>query len=145
MKRSFVRVMAAAALLAIGYTAGRATAPAGAVQAQGTRVFEMRTYVTPEGKLPNLNTRFREHTMRLFTKHGMTNIGYWTPMDAPASQNTLVYLIAHESREAAKKSWDAFRADPDWQKVRNESEAGGPIVSNIQSMFLTPTDYSQIK
>src|SRR6266498_318485 len=85
------------------------------------RVFEMRTYTTNEGKLDALLARFRDHTTRLFEKHGMTNIGYWVPKDEPLSKNTLVYILAYPSREAAKKSWDAFRSDPDWQKVQKES------------------------
>ena len=75
----------------------------------------------------------------------MTNIGYWVPQDEPLHNNTLIYIIAHPSREAAKKSWDAFRADPEWQKVQKESEANGKIVSNVVSVFMDPTDYSQLK
>src|SRR2546423_598962 len=97
------------------------------------RVFEMRTYTCKEGKLPDLQARFRNHTMRIFEKHGMSNIGYWVPQDPPLSQNTLVYIIAHQSREAAKANWDAFRADPEWQKVQKESEAAGKIVDHVDS------------
>src|SRR6266567_8977354 len=82
------------------------------VQAQNKRVFELRTYRTLPGRLPALQARFRDHTTQLFEKHGMTNIGYWTPQDAPASDNTLIYVIAHASRDAAKKNWDDFRNDP---------------------------------
>lgn len=110
-----------------------------------SRVFELRTYTTNEGKLPALQTRFREHTVAIFKKHGMTSIGYWVPQDAPRSQNTLIYIIAHESREQAKKNWDAFRADPEWQKVQKESEAGGKIVTKVESVYMDPTDYSKIK
>jgi NIPSNAP len=109
------------------------------------RVFELRTYTAPEGKLADLHARFRDHTMRIFQRHGMTSIGYWTPQDAPMSQNTLVYVVAHPSREAAKKSWDAFRNDPEWKKVASESQVNGPIVSKIESVFLDSTDYSPIK
>jgi hypothetical protein len=109
------------------------------------RVFEIRTYTTHPGKLDALNARFRNHTVTLFQKHGMTNVGYWTPLDAPMAENTLIYVLAHSSREAAKKSWDAFRKDPDWVKARTESEAQGPIVAKLESVFLTPTDYSAIK
>lgn len=109
------------------------------------RVFELRTYTTVEGRLPNLQARFRDHTTKLFEKHGMTNIGYWTPMDAPQSSNTLVYLLAHESREAAKKSWDAFRNDPEWTKVRTESEKDGKINNKVESVYLSPTDFSKMR
>lgn len=109
------------------------------------RVFELRTYVSKEGKLDNLLARFRGHTVRLFEKHGMENIGYWVAADAPASQTTLIYVLAHKSREAAAASWDAFRKDPDWVKARTESEANGAIVDKVTSVFMTPADFSKIK
>jgi len=109
------------------------------------RVFEMRTYTTVDGRLDALLTRFRDHTTKLFEKHGMTNIGYWVPQDAPLSKNTLVYVLAYPSREAAKKSWDAFRADPVWQKAQKESEVSGKIVDHVVSVFMDPTDFSKIK
>ena len=134
------------ALLMVGFAAGRLTSPASVAHAQANRVFELRTYTTNEGKLPTLQARFRDHTTRLFTKHGMTNIGYWTPQDAPLSQNTLIYVIAHSSRDAAKKSWADFRADPDWQKAAAASEVNGKILSKSpESVFMDPTDYSPIK
>jgi hypothetical protein len=108
-------------------------------------VFEIRTYTTNEGKLDALNARFRNHTTAIFKRHGMENIGYWVPQDAPLSQNTLIYIIAHESREQAKKNWAAFGADPEWVKVRGESEANGKIVSKVESVFVDPVDYSPIK
>src|SRR5687768_7024267 len=118
------------ALLTIGAAAGRSVGSDASLNAQAkTRVFELRTYTAPEGKLGDLHKRFRDHTLRLFQKHGMTNIVYLSPQDAPLSQNTLVYLLAHESREAAKKSWDGFRSDPEWKKVASESQVNGPITS----------------
>jgi hypothetical protein len=113
-------------------------------QEQG-RVFELRTYTTYEGKLPALLARFRDHTTRIFEKHGMQNIGYWVPQDSPRSGNTLIYLLAHRDREAAKKSWEAFRNDPEWVKVRTESEAAGKIVLKVESEFLSPTDFSKLR
>jgi NIPSNAP len=132
--------------LAIGYVLGAAfhSAPAAGAQA-GPRIFEIRTYYAHEGKLDALHARFRNHTVRLFAKHGMTNIGYWTPHEGPLAGNTLIYILAHANRDAAKKSWDAFRADPEWQKARSESEAGGAIVSKIDSVFMQATDYSPLK
>ena len=109
------------------------------------RYFEMRTYHAPEGKLDALHARFRDHTTKLFEKHGMVNIGYWTPAESPLSKNTLIYIVAHKSRDAAKKSWDAFRADPEWIKARDASEVGGKIVAKVESVFLDPTDYSPVK
>ncbi len=106
------------------------------------RVYEMRTYYTLEGRLPNLLARFRDHTTRLFEKHGMTNVGYWVPKDKP---NTLIYLLSFPSVEAAKASWDAFRKDPDWIKARDASEASGKIVEKVESVYMTPTDFSKLK
>ena len=108
-------------------------------------MFELRTYTCNEGKLPDLLARFRNHTTKLFEKHGMTNVAYWVPQDAPASQNTLIYVISHASREAAKKNWDDFRNDPEWQKVQKESEANGKIVSKVDSVFMGATDFSPMK
>jgi hypothetical protein len=113
--------------------------------APGGKVFEMRTYTAMPGKLDALNTRFRDHTIRLFKKHGMTNIGYWVPQDEPRHSNTLIYVLSHESREAATKSWAAFRADPEWQKASKESELNGKIVEKVESVFMDATDYSPIK
>ena len=109
------------------------------------RIFEIRTYTTEPGKLPDLLKRFRDHTTKLFEKHGMTNVGYWTPADEPRSGDTLIYVLAHQSRAAAAKSWDAFRKDPDWIKARDASEVGGKIVAKVDSVFANPTDFSAIK
>src|SRR5262245_42228719 len=85
---------------------------------QSMRVFEIRTYTAAEGKLDALNARFRNHTLALFEKHGMTSVGYFEPQDAPLKENTLIYILAHPSREAAARNWQAFRGDPEWQKVK---------------------------
>jgi hypothetical protein len=114
--------------------------------AKDSRCFEMRTYYAAPGKLEALNARFRDHTCALFKKHGMENIGYWIPADKDkGAENTLVYLIAHKSREEAKKSWAAFIADPVWKKAQQESEVNGKLVEKIESVFLSATDYSPIK
>ena len=129
-----------------GFVAGHLAQPARAT-AQGAdyRVFELRKYTAPEGKLGELEARFRNHTIRIFNKHNMTSVGYWVPQDAPDSQNTLIYILAHPSREAAKKNWADFQADPEWQKVNTESQVNGRIVSKVESTFLDPLDFSQIK
>lgn len=106
------------------------------------KIYELRTYTTHEGKLDDLHKRFADHTMALFEKHGMENIGYWTPVD---KENTLIYIIAHESREAAEASWEAFRNDPVWQKAYEESRQDGPIVEKVESVFMTSTDFSPMK
>jgi len=115
------------------------------VAAQSPRVFELRVYHCLPGRLPALQARFRDNTMRIFTKHHMTNIAYWTPQDDPQKDNTLIYVIAHESREAAKKNWADFGADPEWRQVAKASEADGKIVEKIDSTFMDATDYSPMK
>lgn len=107
------------------------------------RVYEMRTYTTHPGRLPALNKRFRDHTMKLFEKHGMQNESYYVPTDPKLAENTLIYIISHESEDAAKKSWDGFRKDPDWIKARDASEADGKIVLKVESVFMKKTDYSK--
>ncbi|HSH95585.1 MAG TPA: NIPSNAP family protein [Roseimicrobium sp.] len=114
------------------------------------RAFELRTYTATPGKLDDLHARFRDHTVRLFEKHGMTNIGYWTPMkDQPGASDTLIYIIAHKSKEGAAAGFKAFGADPDWQAARKASEekAGGSLTikGGVKSLFMNPTDYSTIK
>ena len=139
----------AATLLLAGFTAGsfltaRFMRPVEA-NAAANRVYELRTYHTPEGRLPALEKRFRDHTMRIFEKHGMKNVGYWIPQDGPAHSNTLVYIISHDSREAAKANWSAFGADPEWKKVASESQADGKLVEKLESVYMDPTDYSPVK
>jgi hypothetical protein len=113
--------------------------------AAADRFFELRTYTTHPGKLPDLERRFRDHTTRIFEKHGMTNIGYWRPQDPPLSENTLIYVLAYPSREARDQAWAAFRDDPEWQAVRTASEANGPIVQGVVSVFMDPSDFSKIR
>jgi hypothetical protein len=140
-------MFAAYSMLLVGLGAGLGGwARDAALQAQSAgRVFELRTYTAPDGKLGELHARFRNHTMRIFERHGMTNVVYLSPQDAPLSQNTLVYLLAHKSREGAKVSWAAFANDPEWKKVSTESQVNGKIVAKVESVFLNPTDYSPMK
>ncbi len=107
-----------------------------------TTVYELRVYHTYEGKLDELLRRFRDHTMKLFEKHGIKNVAYWTPTDDPFKGKTLFYIIAHPSREAATANWKSFGDDPEWQSVRDKSEANGKIVEKVDSTFLTLTDFS---
>ena len=109
------------------------------------RVFELRTYTTKPGRLDALHARFANHTIALLERHGMTNIGYFVPQDAPLAENTLIYVLAHDSREAAKASWAAFVADPEWPKVRDASIQDGEIIESIESVFMDATDYSMLK
>jgi len=113
-----------------------------ASSATGTEVFELRAYTTYEGKLDELLKRFREHTTALFERHGIKNVAYWTPTDEPLKSKTLIYLLKHPSREAAAANWKAFQDDPEWQQVRNKSEAAGKIVEKVESTFMALTDFS---
>jgi hypothetical protein len=121
-----------------------ATAPV-AAQSAGGPVYELRIYTAVEGKLPALIARFRDHTLKVFAKYGMESVGYWVPADPPKSQNTLYYILKHKSREAAAASWAAFRKDPDWVVAQKASEADGKIVDKVESMFMSPTDFSKLK
>ena len=150
-RKRLLLILFVIAVFAFGFVAGRSSHPhaiatAAVARPEGqARVFELRTYTANEGKLDVLQARFRNHTLKLFEKHGMTNIGYWVPEDAPLAPNTLVYIIAHPSREAAKKNWAEFRGDPEWQKVKAESEAAGQLVSKIDSVYMRATDYSALR
>ena len=109
------------------------------------RVFELRTYHAPKGKLDALNARFRNHTTKLFEKHGMKNVIYLTPLDPAKQETDLVYLVSHATREAADANWKAFIDDPEWKKAHAESEKDGKLVDKIEREYLIPTDYSPIK
>ena len=138
MKRIILAVVAGIALVGVGYAAG-------ANMERADRFFEMRTYYTNPGKMPALHARFKDHTTKLFEKHGMTNIGYWSPSTGENAENTLVYILAYPSKEAREKSWKAFGDDPDWKKAKADSEKDGVLVSKVVSVFMSPTEYSAIK
>lgn len=115
--------------------------------AKAPRVFELRDYTASPGNLGRLNARFRDHTVKLFAKHGMTNFGYWNLMGGQSGSDTrLLYLLAHASTEAAKASFKAFGDDPKWKEAHaaSEKDAGGPLTAQggVKSTFLVPTDYS---
>jgi hypothetical protein len=141
-RRGIIIFIAIAGIFVVGFWVGSEKAARGSSK---ERVFELRTYTANEGKLTALEARFRDHTMKIFEKHGMKSVGYWIPMDAPASQNTLIYILSFPDREAAKKSWAAFRDDPEWKKVQQESEVNGKLVEKVDSVFMEATDYSPIK
>jgi hypothetical protein len=109
---------------------------------QNSTVYELRVYHTYEGKLDDLLRRFREHTTKLFERHGMKNVGYWTPTEEPLKGKTLIYILEHPSREAATTNWKAFRDDPEWKSVRDKSEENGKIVEKAESTFMVLTDFS---
>jgi hypothetical protein len=132
-------------LTALSFVAGCLLTRQFTAHAENSRVFELRVYHTYPGRLTALQTRFREHTVTIFNKHHMTSIGYWVPQDSPQNENTLIYILAHESRDSAKKNWAEFVADPEWQQVAKASEADGKIVEKIDSTYMNPADFSQIQ
>jgi hypothetical protein len=139
MRSNLLSVLSVAAIgvamFAVGFLAGQENKV-------NTSVYELRTYTTEPGRLPALHKRFKDHTIKLFEKHGMKNGMYWVPTE---EDNKLIYVVEHESREAAEKSWSAFRNDPDWKKVAAESEADGKIVAKVDRVFMRVVDYSPVK
>lgn len=125
-----------------GVFAGSAFQSWSVARAQGQRVYELRTYTPAEGKLQDLHKRFRDHTLRIFKKHGMENVIYLAPQDPPLKDSTLIYIISHANRDQAKKNWAEFGADPEWQKVAAESGIGRV---KVDSIYADPTDYSPMK
>jgi hypothetical protein len=129
---------------AVGVVAYSAGYTRGEEKKAAPRVYELRTYTTEPGRLPALHARFRDHTIKLFEKHGMQNGMYWVPTDEKLKDNTLIYVVSHASQDAAAKSWEAFINDPDWKKVRDASEADGKIVAKVERQYMVLTDYSPV-
>ena len=107
-----------------------------------TTVYELRVYHAAAGKLTELLARFRDHTLKLFEKHGIKSVAYWTPVDEPEKSNTLIYVLQHPNREAAAGNWKSFQDDPEWKSVKEKSEANGKLVDKIESTYLSLTDFS---
>ncbi|HWJ55371.1 MAG TPA: NIPSNAP family protein [Vicinamibacterales bacterium] len=135
-----LKILAAAVLVMSGYGIGRASQPAAPAH-----IYELRTYTAAEGKLDAVNARFRDNTRRIFDRHNMKSVGYWLPTEGDKAGTTLIYILEHPSREEARKNWAEFSADPEWQKVKAESEKDGRIVAKAESVFMSATDYSPIK
>ena len=141
MKTTLLLIVASVLAVAASSSAGLLP-----VTDSNQRVFELRTYHTPPGKMPALHARFRDHSIALLERHGMKVVGFWVPTDADkGSADTLVYVLAHQSRAAADASWAAFRADPEWVKVKAESEKDGSLTTKVESVYMSPTDYSPMK
>ena len=104
-------------------------------------VYELRLYHVNEGKMDALKARFYNHTDSIFKRHNMKSVGYWSPEDAPSSQSLFIYILEHPSRQEGEKNWAAFQADPEWQKVKAESETHGPLVDHIDRYFMDPTSF----
>jgi hypothetical protein len=132
---SAVPLLPMAGLAALREQKAETGSPSGAV-------YELRVYHAYEGKLEDLLRRFREHTTKLFEKHGIKNVAYWVPVDEPLKGKTLIYILAHPSREAATANWQAFRDDPEWVRVRDKSEENGKLVEKVDSTFMVLTDFS---
>ncbi len=106
-------------------------------------IYELRIYTALPGKQEAMLSRFRDHTTRLFEKHEMRNIGYWTNY-AGGRYGELVYLLAFEDVAQRERAWNAFSADPEWRDAYDESERDGPIVSHSENRLLAPTDFSPL-
>jgi hypothetical protein len=130
---------------AAGFARAADDKPATPAAAAGKdRFFEMRTYVAAEGKFEALQSRFRDHTNGLFRKHGIEVVGYWVPTD-PKMKDTLVYILVFPNKEAREAAWKAFGTDPEWKKALAESEKDGKLTKKVESVYMTPTDYSPMK
>jgi hypothetical protein len=140
-RRTLLQTLPVASLLPAAAWAA-ASHPEFSSEQTASTVYELRVYHCFEGKLPDLLKRFREHTTKLFEKHGIKNVAYWTALDEPAKSNTLIYVLMHPSREAAAANWKAFQADPEWLDVRDKSEANGKIVEKVDSTYMAKTDFS---
>lgn len=134
-----IRRMFATSLLVMGCLTLPALAQA---QMDDGPVYELRTYTATPGNLDNLLTRFRDHTMRIFEKHGMTNVAYWVPLDPELADDTLIYILRHDSMAAAQASWRAFGSDPEWQEVNEASNRNGPILDSVVRQYMSMTDFS---
>ena len=113
--------------------------------AQNQKVFELRTYQATPGNLGNLHARFRDHTTRIFRKHGMEIVGFWSPTSEEERDDILVYLLAHDSQDAADASWQAFGSDPEWASVAEESNKNGQILAGVERKYMVATDYSPMR
>jgi hypothetical protein len=108
----------------------------------GETVYELRIYHAAPGKLDDLLARFRDHTMKIFERHGMKSVAYWTPVDEPQKGNTLIYILQHPSRAAATANWKSFQDDAEWKSVKAKSEENGTLVEKVDSTFMRMTDFS---
>jgi hypothetical protein len=139
VKLSYVLSFLCGAAVMLGFNTLRAS------NAQSHHVYELRLYHVNAGKLDALKARFRDHTDAIFRRHNMKSIGYWSPEDPPDSQNLFIYILEHPSRQEAEKNWAAFQADPEWQKVKADSETNWKLADHIDHYFLDPTSFSALK
>jgi hypothetical protein len=133
------KIIVAIVLILSGFAVGRASQPAPA------HIYELRTYTAADGKLDSVVARFRDNTIRIFNRHHMKSVGYWLPTEGDKAGKTLIYILEHANHEDALKNWAEFNTDPEWQKVKAESEKDGKIVTNAERVFMSATDFSPIK
>jgi NIPSNAP protein len=140
LKPAYVLCLFSGALVMLGFSTLR-----GSSAPPSNHVYELRMYHVNAGKMDALIARFGDHTDAIFKRHNMKSIGFWRPEDAPHSQNLFVYVLEHPSREEARKNWAAFQADPEWKKVKADSETNGALANHIDSYFMDPTGFSALK
>ena len=138
-RRTLLQAIPAAAVLPASLWAA---ARQGGSNSGADGVYELRVYHAAPGKLPDLLARFRDHTVKIFDRHGMKSVAYWTPLDEPDKSSTLIYILHHPSREAAAANWKSFQDDAEWKDVKAKSEANGPLTTKIDSTFMVLTDFS---
>jgi hypothetical protein len=146
VSRRTVLQSVAGALLAAPVMAGAARESGGSGGAGGGEppaVFELRVYHAAPGKLGNLLARFRDHTDKLFERHSIKSVAYWTPVEEPGKSAMLIYILKHPSREAAAANWKAFQDDPEWKAVKAKSEENGSLVEKVDSTYMELTDFSK--
>jgi hypothetical protein len=140
-RRTLLQALPAATFLSASLWASAQRDDVNPAQAS-TGLYELRVYHAAPGKLAELLARFREHTVKVFDRHGMKSVAYWTPVEEPEKSNTLIYILYHPSREAATANWKSFQDDPEWKSVRDKSEANGKLVDKVDSTFMALTDFS---
>jgi hypothetical protein len=141
-RRTLLQALSTAAFLPASVWAAAQQDNASSSQTSSA-VYELRIYHALPGKLGDLLARFRNHTTKLFERHGIKNVAYWTPLEEPEKSNTLIYILQHPSREAATANWKSFQDDPEWKSVRDKSEVNGKLVETVDSTFLVLTDFSR--
>jgi len=139
------KIVLGAVVMALCLSAGGAREEKKEAKKVENRLFEMRTYYAAPGKMKALHKRFNDHTCKLFKKHGMTLVGFWSPTDEKDAEKRMIYILAHASKDAADKSWKAFREDKDWIKARDASEKDGKLVDKIDLVWMKATEYSPMK
>ena len=144
MTRNRFAIGLATMVFVTGFFAGNVFQSWSVARAQSQRVFELRTYTAPDGKLPSCTARFRDHTLRIFDKHGMTSVGYWVPQDAPRKDNTLIYLISHPAAKRRRRTGPTSRRIPNGRRCASNRRSTARSSARSMSVFMDATDYSPI-